>query len=228
MAQEVPKEEPKIARRVTGKQKESSAGPKAKEKFGKRGKAKAKAKEQLGKRGKAAPEAKAKAKAQEQPGKRGKTAPKLKAKSVKRKPAKQCNLEDLFGDMDDLYDCLSESSTECEGAEPGGGWDDEGLGVTSGEDDGGEETNDALYEVVSSMVKKLLIGGLLKLIRNWKLLAQKGSVDMGSGCTGSGLDAFAMKTICEVLAACLDARSLQRERRDVCFVVSFCLQMLLT
>lgn len=220
MAQQVPKEEV-IGRRVRGKQKESSAGPKAKEKFGKRGKAKAKAKEQPGKRGKAAPKAKAKAKAQEQPGKRGKTAPKPKAKSVKRKPAKQCNLEDLFGDMDDLYDCLSESSTECEGAEPGGGWDD-------GEDDGGEETNDALYEVVSSMVKKLPIGGLLKLIRNWKLLAQKGSVDMGSGCTGSGLDAFAMKTICEVLAACLDARSLQRERRDVCFVVSFCLQMLLT
>lgn len=220
MAQQVPKEEV-IGRRVRGKQKESSAGPKAKEKSGKRGKAKAKAKEQPGKRGKAAPKAKAKAKAQEQPGKRGKTAPKPKAKSVKRKPAKQCNLEDLFGDMDDLYDCLSESSTECEGAEPGGGWDD-------GEDDGGEETNDALYEVVSSMVKKLPIGGLLKLIRNWKLLAQKGSVDMGSGCTGSGLDAFAMKTICEVLAACLDARSLQRERRDVCFVVSFCLQMLLT
>ena len=100
--------------------------------------------------------------------------------------------------------------------------------MDDGEDDGGEETNDALYEVVSSMVKKLPIGGLLKLIRNWKLLAQKGSVDMGSGCTGSGLDAFAMKTICEVLAACLDARSLQRERRDVCFVVSFRLQMLLT
>ena len=213
-----------IGRRVRGK---SRVVPKAKEQPGKRGKAKAKAKEQPGKRGKAAPKAK------ELLGKCGKAKakanPKTKAKSAKRKPKQQCDLEDVFCNMDDLYECASEAaSTEPDFFGPGEeGIEDLEEDGEDGEDDA-EQTKDAFYEVVSSMVNRLPIDGLLQLIRNWKLLAQKGSVDMGSGCTGSGLDSFAMKIIGEVLAACLDARSLQRERRDVCFVVSFCLQMLLT
>ena len=72
-------------------------------------------------------------------------------------------------------------------------------------DDSGVSDDDGndmppLQVIVESMLAQMSTSALFRLHENWDRLAKLEAVDTGSGCTGSGLDHYTVKTICKVLA----------------------------
>ena len=67
------------------------------------------------------------------------------------------------------------------------------------------ETDDPpLLDIFTAMVHALSTAALLKLTENWSILSLVAMVGMGSGCTGSGLDFYAITLIAEVLTQQLE------------------------
>ena len=60
--------------------------------------------------------------------------------------------------------------------------------------------NPPLLDIFIAMVRVLSTAALLKLTENWGILSLLTVVGVGSGCTGSGLDYYAIKLMAEVLA----------------------------
>ena len=72
-------------------------------------------------------------------------------------------------------------------------------------DDSGVSDDDGndmqpLQVIVESILAQMSTSALFRLHENWDRLAKLEAVDTGSGCTGSGLDHYTVKTICKVLA----------------------------
>ena len=135
---------------------------------------------------------------------------------VQRKPARARHL--------DVSGLLSETEGSCDSDGPPGlietgSESDEGLLDVSGllgdseredetehEDEGNESEEDEphLLTLVRRMLKQLSSEQLMHLIDNYKVLCEqsrKAPLGVGSGCTGSGMDWFVIKTVAE--AHCL-------------------------
>jgi hypothetical protein len=67
-----------------------------------------------------------------------------------------------------------------------------------------ETDNPPLLDIFTAIVHALSTAALLKLAANWRILSLVAMVGMGSGCTGSGLDFYAITLIAEVLAQQLE------------------------
>ena len=97
------------------------------------------------------------------------------------------DVDELFGD--DIASLVDESD------------DDDDYGVGNDDDDDEEEScgaASALYDVVLLLLKQMPSNDFLKLIEVWMHLAkqsEKEAINVGSGCSGSGLDWHAIKVV---------------------------------